>query len=64
MNTTLDRSTIPDRRFSRYLVFSLVVVLSVGTLTARMFYLQISNGTEYSAISTRQRTVLEAIPAP
>jgi penicillin-binding protein 2 len=64
VNTALDRSTIPDRRFSRYLVFSLIVVLSVGTLTARMFYLQISNGTEYSAISTRQRTVLEAIPAP
>jgi penicillin-binding protein 2 len=64
VNTTLDRSTIPDRRFSRYLVFSLIVVLSVGMLTARMFYLQIANGTEYSAISTRQRTVLEAIPAP
>jgi penicillin-binding protein 2 len=64
VNTALDRSTIPDRRFSRYLVFSLVVVLSVGALTARMFYLQIANGSAYSAISTRQRTVLESIPAP
>ena len=33
-------------------------------LTARLFYLQIANGSEYAAISTRQRTVLEPIPAP
>ena len=36
----------------------------VGTLTARLFYLQIANGTQYAALSTRQRTVLEPIPAP
>ncbi len=64
MNTYLDRSTVPDRRFSRFIVFGLVVVLAVGALTARLFYLQIANGSEYSAISTRQRTVLEPIPAP
>jgi penicillin-binding protein 2 len=52
------------RRFSRYLVFGLVVVLAMGTLTARLFYLQITNGTEYAAISNRQRTVDEPIPAP
>jgi penicillin-binding protein 2 len=40
------------------------VVLGVGTLTARLFYLQITNGREFSSISNRQRTVLEAIPAP
>ncbi len=65
MNTYLDgRSNVPERRFSRFIVFALVIVLGVGTLTARLFYLQISNGTTYSEISTRQRTVLEAIPAP
>jgi penicillin-binding protein 2 len=64
VNTYLDRSTVPDRRFSRFIVFGLVVVLAVGALTARLFYLQIANGSEYSAISTRQRTVLEPIPAP
>jgi penicillin-binding protein 2 len=64
VNTYLGGRPIPERRFSRYLVFALVVVLGVGTLTARLFYLQITNGTEYSAISNRQRTVLEAIPAP
>ena len=64
MNTYLDRSPVPDRRFSRFLVFGLVVVLAVGGLTARLFYLQIANGSDYAAISARQRTVLEPIPAP
>jgi penicillin-binding protein 2 len=64
VNTYLERSTVPDRRFSRFIVFGLVVVLAVGALSARLFYLQIANGSEYSAISTRQRTVLEPIPAP
>jgi len=64
VNTYLGDRTAPERRFSRYLVFGLAVLLGVGTLTARLFYLQITNGTEYSAISNRQRTVLEPIPAP
>ena len=64
MNTYLDGRPLPERRFSRFLVFGLVVVLAVGTLTARLFYLQITNGTEYAAISNRQRTVDEPIPAP
>jgi penicillin-binding protein 2 len=64
VNAYLDRRPSPERRFARFLVFGLAVILGVGTLTARLFYLQITNGTEYSAISTRQRTVLEPIPAP
>ena len=64
MNSYLDGRTLPERRFSRFLVFGLVVVLAMGTLTARLFYLQITNGTEYAAISTRQRTVDEPIAAP
>jgi len=64
VNTYLGGHPAPERRFSRYVVFALAVVLAVGTLTARLFYLQITNGTEYAAISNRQRTVLEAIPAP
>jgi penicillin-binding protein 2 len=64
VNTYLDGKPLPTRRFSRYLVFGLIVVIAVGTLTARLFYLQITNGTEYAAISDRQRTVDEPIPAP
>ena len=57
MNTYLDGRAAPERRFSRFLVFGLAVILAIGTLTARLFYLQISNGTEFTAISNRQRTV-------
>ncbi len=64
MNMYLDGRPAPERRFSRFVVFGLAVVLALGTLTARLFYLQITNGTEYSAISNRQRTVDEPIPAP
>ena len=64
MNASLDGRPLPERRFSRFLVFGLVVVLAVGTLTARLFYLQITNGTEFAAISNQQRTVNEPIPAP
>jgi penicillin-binding protein 2 len=64
VNTFLDGKRLPARRFSRFLVFGLIVVLAMGTLTARLFYLQITNGTEYAAISDRQRTVDEPIPAP
>ena len=64
MNTYLDGKRLPERRFGRFLVFGLVIVLAVGTLTARLFYLQITNGTEYASISNRQRTVDEPIPAP
>jgi penicillin-binding protein 2 len=64
VNVYLGGHPAPERRFSRYLVFGLAILIGVGTLTARLFYLQITNGTEYSAISNRQRTVLEPIPAP
>jgi penicillin-binding protein 2 len=64
VSTYLERRPLSQRKFSRFLVFGLAMVLAVGTLTARLFYLQITNGTEYSAISTRQRTVEESIPAP
>ena len=33
-----------SRRLSRFLVFALIVILGVGALTARLFYLQIANG--------------------
>jgi len=64
VNTYIDGKPLSTRRFSRYLVFGLIVVFAVGTLSARLFYLQITNGTEYAAISNRQRTVDEPIPAP
>ena len=64
MNPYVDGRALPVRRLSRFLVFALAVVVAVGSLTARLFYLQITNGTTYAALSTKNRTVLEPIPAP
>ena len=64
MNAYLDGRVEPARRLSRFLVFGVVVVLAITTLTARLFYLQIVNGGEYTALSTAQRTVVESIPSP
>ena len=65
MNTYLDgRPAAPARRSSRFLVFGLIVILGVGALTARLFYLQIATGSEYAALSTSNRTVLEPITSP
>ena len=65
MNIYLDgRPAAPARRFSRFLVFGLIVLLGIGALTARLFYLQIATGSQYAALSTSNRTVLEAIASP
>ncbi|MEJ7696624.1 MAG: hypothetical protein WKF78_08440 [Candidatus Limnocylindrales bacterium] len=64
MSTLMDGGPVEARRLSRFLVFALIVVVGVGTLTARLFYLQVSNGRQYATLSTRNRTVLEPIPAP
>ncbi len=60
----MDGGPVEARRLSRFLVFALIVVVGVGALTARLFYLQVSNGRQYATLSTRNRTVLEPIPAP
>ncbi len=64
MNAYLDGRREPVRRLSRFIVFGVVVILGVSGLSARLFYLQIANGTRYAALSTANRSVLEPIPAP
>jgi penicillin-binding protein 2 len=54
----------PVRSLSRFLVFALAVVIAVTGLTARLFYLQIVDGGRLATLATRDRTVLESIPAP
>ena len=46
-----------------FLVFALAVIVSVGGLTARLFYLQVVNGGQFAALSEGNRTALEAIPS-
>jgi penicillin-binding protein 2 len=62
--TYLDDQPRAVRSLSRFLAFGLVVVLAVGGLTARLFYLQIVDGGRFAALATHNRTVLEAVPAP
>jgi len=64
VSTLVDSGPVEARRLSRFVVFALIVVVAVGALTARLFYLQVSNGGQYATLSTRNRTVLEPIPAP
>jgi penicillin-binding protein 2 len=60
----LDRRVEPARRLSRFLVFALAAILAITALTARLFYLQIVNGVEYSALAEQNRTALQPVPAP
>ena len=64
MNGYLDGRAEPARRLSRFLVFGIVIVIAITTLTARLFYLQVVNGGEFKALATAQRTVVESIPSP
>ena len=60
----LDRRVEPARRLSRFLIFALAAILALSALTARLFYLQITNGVEYSALAEQNRTTLQSVPAP
>ena len=51
------------RPLSRFLVFGLAVVVSLSALTARLFYLQVVNGGQFTALAEGNRTSLQAIPS-
>jgi penicillin-binding protein 2 len=53
-----------DRRPIRFVVFGLVTILVFGLLTARLGYLQITNGTKLAARVETQGTATRAVPAP
>src|SRR4029450_2362297 len=64
VNTYLDRRREPaTRRPPPLLVFGIAIVLAMGGLTARLFYLQVVNGGQFTALATANRTVLESIPS-
>ena len=60
----LDRRVEPARRLSRFLIFALAAIVALSALTARLFYLQIANGVEFSALAEQNRTALQSVPAP
>ena len=60
----LDDRPQPVRSLSRFLTFALIVVIALGGMTARLFYLQVVDGGRLAALATHSRTALEPIPAP
>ncbi len=64
MSTYLDDRPRSVRRLSRFIAFAFVVVLAIGGLAARLFYLQIAEGGRFATQPTPIRTVLEAVAAP
>jgi len=63
MSSFFDAPQAGARPGSRFLIFGLAVVLAIGGLTTRLFYLQIVRGGQYAALSEGNRTVLQAIPS-
>ncbi|MEA2653927.1 MAG: penicillin-binding protein 2 [Chloroflexota bacterium] len=64
MSVYLDDRPRPVRSLSRFLTFALIVVIALGGMTARLFYLQVVDGGRLATLATHNRTVLEALPAP
>jgi penicillin-binding protein 2 len=64
VTTYLDDRPRPIRHVSRFVTFAVIIVLAVGGLTARLFYLQVVDGGRFASLSARNRTVLEAVPSP
>jgi penicillin-binding protein 2 len=61
--TYLDGRVPRDRRIIRFVAFGMAVVIGIGALTLRLFYLQIVNGAELAALAESNRTVLQPIPS-
>jgi penicillin-binding protein 2 len=59
----LDRRHEYSRPLSRFLIFGLAVIIGLSTLTARLFYLQVLNGAQFSTLANGNRTVVQAIPS-
>jgi penicillin-binding protein 2 len=62
-NTPLIDKPENDRRALRFVAFGVAIVIALTGLTARMFYLQVARGTQYTQLAETNRTVLQAIPS-
>lgn len=63
MNTYLDGRTPAARPGSRFLIFGLAVIIAIGGLTTRLFYLQVVSGGQFAALSQGNRSTVQAVPA-
>lgn len=63
MTGYLDGREPRDRRIIRFVAFGMAMVLGIGALTARLFYLQVIDGAQLAALAESNRTVLDPIPS-
>jgi penicillin-binding protein 2 len=63
MTPYLDPRAKPTRPGTRFLVFGLAMILAIGGLTTRLFYLQVVSGGQFAALSQGNREVDQAIPS-
>jgi penicillin-binding protein 2 len=63
VNAYLEGHQERDRRVIRFIAFGIAVILAIGGLTARLFYLQIARGGQYTSLAETNRAVLQAIPS-
>lgn len=63
MNVFPDGRREHARPLSRFLVFGLAAIISLSTLTARLFYMQVVAGGQFKALAEANRSVLQAIPS-
>jgi penicillin-binding protein 2 len=63
VSTYLDGRREYSRPLSRFLVFGLAIVVALTGLTARLFYLQVMNGGDYSVLAQTNRAVVQAVPS-
>ena len=58
---SLDGRSPSERRPVRFAIFALAVIVGIGALTARLFYLQVINGGRYTTLAQTNRTILNPI---
>ena len=59
----LDGRPVPAPSRLRFLAFGLAVVVGASALSARLFAIQVSGSTPYTALAGTSRTVLEPLPS-
>jgi penicillin-binding protein 2 len=63
VSTYVDGRQEYSRPLSRFLVFGLAMIVVLGSLSARLFYMQVVSAGDYAALAEGNRSVVQAIPS-
>jgi penicillin-binding protein 2 len=63
VNVFLDGHREYHRPGARFLIFGLALILALGGLTTRLFYLQVVQGGQFAALAEINRSVVQEIPS-